>query len=190
VGRRLAAADAGIRLLCLAGLLLAIGGCGGDDDTSRPQPTTKQESIKVTSASFKDGMPIPKAFTCDGSSLSPALSWVNVPAAAQSLALVVADPDAPGGTFYHWLVVDIPVDTPHADQANPPDGGVVEQNSAGETAYMGPCPPSGTHHYRFTLYALSKPTGLSAGASVSTTIDAISTRAIASGTLVGTYSRN
>ncbi|HEY7042208.1 MAG TPA: YbhB/YbcL family Raf kinase inhibitor-like protein [Nocardioidaceae bacterium] len=167
-----------------------LSACSGGGASDTPEPTTEQQSITVTSKAFSDGDLIPETFSCDGENVSPPLDWDGVPGAAQSLALVVADPDAPGGTYYHWLVTDIPVDITNIGQDSEPDGGVVADNSAGDAAYTGPCPPSGTHHYRFTIYALSKPTGLPPGSGVDETVDAIGTRAIASGTLVGTYTRH
>ncbi len=165
------------------------GGTGGSSGSPVSQPTTAQDSITVTSTDFTAGTPLDKSLSCDGPGLSPALAWDGVPASAQSLALVVADPDAPGATYYHWLVVDIPADVNHVAAGHSPIGGVDATNSAGRLGYTPPCPPTGVHHYRFTVYALAKPTGLPTGADVSATIDAIATRAIASGTLVGTYSR-
>ncbi len=179
-------------------LTLACAGCSGGSTgdagvgtagSPRSEPTADQQSITVTSTDFTDGTPLGKSLSCDGPGLSPALHWEGVPASAQSLALVVADPDAPGATYYHWLVVDIPATVDHVAPGHSPIGGVVENNSAGRLGYTAPCPPSGVHHYRFTVYALAKPTGLSTGTDVATTIDAITTRAIASGTLVGTYTR-
>ncbi len=189
-----------MRVLVVPLTLLALGcaGCSsgstGDDgprSTGSPpsQPTAGQESISVTSSDFTDGTPLDKSLSCDGPGLSPSLAWDGVPASAQSLALVVADPDAPGATYYHWLLVDIPATVDHVAAGHSPIGGIEATNSAGRLGYTPPCPPSGVHHYRFTVYALAKPTGLQTGAGVSTAIDAIATRAIASGTLVGTYSR-
>lgn len=179
-------------------LVLTCAGCSGGSTPAdgagstgppRSEPTTGQESITVTSSDFTDGTPLDQSLSCDGPGLSPSLAWDGVPASAQSLALVVADPDAPGATYYHWLVVDIPATVDHVAAGHSPIGGIEETNSAGRLGYTPPCPPSGVHHYRFTIYALAKPTGLQIGTDVTTTIDAIATRAIASGTLVGTYSR-
>ena len=94
------------------------------------------------------------------------------PANAVALALVVSDPDAANGTFYHWIVADIPPETTGFELGATPDG-VVAQNSTGQSAYMGPCPPSGTHHYRFTVYALDKKTGLTEGADTTDALNAI-----------------
>lgn len=177
------------RVAGVLGVLVLVCACS-EGGGGPAQPTTRRESMTVTSMAFGNGDSIPVGFSCDGNGVSPPLTWDGVPGGAQSLALVIADPDAPGGTFYHWLVVDIPVSTRKVGTGETPEGGVVAKNSAGDAAYMGPCPPSGTHHYHFTVYALSKPTGLPAGAGVSAAIDAISTRALASGTLIGTYGRD
>jgi Raf kinase inhibitor-like YbhB/YbcL family protein len=103
-------------------------------------------------------------------------------------ALVVDDPDA-GGTFVHWVVLDIPPATRSIAAGSVPAGATQAMNSAGSAAYAGPCPPSGTHHYRFTVYALSAPTGLPDGAATEDAIAKIRSAAQAKGTLVGLYAR-
>jgi len=102
---------------------------------------------------------------------------------------VMSDPDAPSGTFYHWIVTDIPADSTGFELGATPDG-VVAQNSTGESAYQGPCPPSGTHRYRFTVYALDEKVGLTEGTDTTDALDAIQQVAVADGTLVGTYTRD
>ena len=171
---------------------LVVAACSGSDSSDTPEPSADMSggTITVTSDAFGDGDAIPVEFSCDGSNTSPALSWSGVPASADALALVVADPDAPSGTFYHWVVADIPTTTTRVDAGNTPEGGVVAQNSAGDSAYMGPCPPSGTHHYRFTVYALSERTGISADASTDDVLSAIDAVADTAGTLTGTYTRD
>ena len=145
------------------------------------------ESITVTSTAFQPDQPIPAKFSCDGDNVSPALAWQGVPAEAKVTALVVDDPDAPRGTFTHWVVLDIPAGTTSVAEAQVPAGAKQAQNSAGRAAYMGPCPPSGTHHYRFTIYALSAPTGLADGAGLDEALTAIDGVTIARGRLTGTY---
>lgn len=175
----------------LLALLAAATACGGG------QPSTPEESVvtapdamTVTSSAFRDGQPVPARYTCDGAGGSPPLAWVGVPGGAAALALVVDDPDAPRGTFVHWVVLDIPVETTAVDAGAVPSGGVQAQNTAGRASYYGPCPPSGTHHYRFTVYALSRRTGLSGGASLDQALSAIRSSATAQGRLVGTYARS
>ncbi|MER7244834.1 YbhB/YbcL family Raf kinase inhibitor-like protein [Kribbella sp. NPDC000426] len=113
----------------------------------------------------------------------------SLPATAKSLAIVVDEPDAPNGTFTHWVLLDLsPQTTQLAEGATTP-GAKQAGNSAGKPSYAGPCPPSGTHHYRFTVYALSKPTGLADGASLDEALQAIDTDTVARGRLTALYER-
>lgn len=178
----------GLRLVGISGGLvgLAIAGCGDEGERQGPAAGVP-EDITVTSREFENGDPIPERFSCHGENVSPPLEWTGVPDEAQAVALVVDDPDAPDGTYTHWVVVDIPTDTISIATGTPPEGVTQVQNSAGDAAYTGPCPPSGTHHYRFTVYALSEPTGVEEGAELDAGLDAIEEHAVARGTLEGTY---
>lgn len=114
-------------------------------------------AFRISSPAFADGADIPLRHTCDGDNLSPRLTWTDVPEGTRSLALIVDDPDAPGGTFTHWVLYDIPADARELGQ-----GGAVGKsgrNGFGRTGYGGPCPPHGDppHRYRFTLHALDVP---------------------------------
>jgi Raf kinase inhibitor-like YbhB/YbcL family protein len=144
----------------------------------------------VSSTAFGEGQPIPDRYTCAGDEVSPPLSWSGVPDDAAAVALVVDDPDAPSGTFTHWVVLDIPSTTTSSAEDSVPDGGIQATTSAGDAAYAGPCPPSGTHHYRFTVVALDAETGLAEGASLDEALAAVDDHAIATGVLTGTYSRD
>jgi Raf kinase inhibitor-like YbhB/YbcL family protein len=129
--------------------------------------------IRVESAAFGEGDTIPVEFTCEGEDVSPHLAWEGVPADAESLTLRVTDPDAPRGTFTHWLVTGIDPSVDGVEQGQVPAGGSEEENSAGETAYVGPCPPPGpAHRYIFTIEALSA-----------------DGEVLASGSLTGTFGR-
>ena len=110
--------------------------------------------MKLKSKDFEDNSSIPSEFTCDGRNVSPQLSWENVPAETKSFALSVADPDAPMGTWIHWLVHDIPKDIRTIEQGGLPKGAKQVENDFGMKEYGGPCPPSGTHRYVFTVYTL------------------------------------
>ena len=110
--------------------------------------------MKLKSKDFEDDGNIPSEFTCDGRDISPQLSWEDAPAETKSFALSVADPDAPGGTWIHWLVYDIPKDVRSIDRGSLPGGAKQVENDFGKKDYGGPCPPSGTHRYIFTIYAL------------------------------------
>jgi Raf kinase inhibitor-like YbhB/YbcL family protein len=175
--------------LLVATTLLLAAACGGGDDTEEPA-TDLADSITVTSSAFEADEPIPTHYTCDGHDISPPLTWDGVPADAGAVALVVDDPDAPGGTYVHWIVLDMDPTTTSIDEGSVPSGGVQAANSNGDAAYAGPCPPSGTHHYRFTVYALDQPTGLADGADTDEALAAIDEHATTRGRLTGTYSRD
>jgi Raf kinase inhibitor-like YbhB/YbcL family protein len=113
--------------------------------------------LQISSTGWANGETIPKQFTCSGADHSPPLAWSGVPQGAKSLALLVDDPDAPGGTFVHWVVYNIPVSTVGFTQES--SEGKEGINSTGKVGYMGPCPPPGTpHHYHFRLFALDTAT--------------------------------
>jgi Raf kinase inhibitor-like YbhB/YbcL family protein len=121
-------------------------------------PTTGP--FMLTSSEFTDGSAIPGQFTCQGADISPDLAWTGVPTGAAALVLTVEDPDA--NDFTHWLVLDLPGVDGSLPKGVPPGAPTPEQgrNDFGRVGYGGPCPPSGTHHYRFTLYALAGRLGL------------------------------
>ena len=113
----------------------------------------------LKSTVFQDGGLIPRAHTCDGRDISPALSWAGGSVKAASFALIMDDPDAPAKVWVHWVVFDLPAGTAYLPEAIPPratldQGGTHGINDFGNLGYGGPCPPSGTHNYVFTLYAL------------------------------------
>jgi Raf kinase inhibitor-like YbhB/YbcL family protein len=155
-----------------------------------PQTATPTSALfTLTSAAFADGGAIPVRFTCDGASASPELEWSGAPPTTGALALTVLDPDANG--FVHWLVYDIPA----AAAGSLPEGiGTSSRipqglNSAGMAGYMGPCPPSGVHHYVFTLYALDGPLGLKSRAHRPELGTALQGHILAKVVLTGTYKR-
>ena len=110
--------------------------------------------MRLKSKDFEDNSSIPSEFTCDGRDVSPQLSWGDVPVETKSFALSAADPDAPMGTWIHWLVHDIPRDVRTIEQGGLPEGAKQVENDFRMKEYGGPCPPSGTHRYIFTVYAL------------------------------------
>jgi Raf kinase inhibitor-like YbhB/YbcL family protein len=171
----------------LAGLLTACGG-GQPAPAATPDPGgSAAETLTVTSNAFAAGAPIPAAFTCRGGGQAPALAWTGDARGATAFAVYVDDPDAPGGGFVHWVVLDLPGTATRLDP-QPPAGTRQGRNSAGGVGWTPPCPPSGTHHYRFTVYALKTPTGLPDGAPATDALAAIQARAAARGQLVGTVS--
>ncbi len=108
----------------------------------------------LESSDFENGGSIPARFTCDGADISPHLAWRDVPEGTKSFALIVDDPDAPGGTWVHWLLCDIPPETREIPRDQVPEGTVQVENDFGKEDYGGPCPPGGVHRYFFRLYAL------------------------------------
>jgi Raf kinase inhibitor-like YbhB/YbcL family protein len=147
------------------------------------------DRMTVTSTEFADGEPIPLRFTCDGDGTPPPLAWSGVPKGTVSLALIVDDPDAPRGTFVHWVVLDMPSAATGLDDGPLPPTAVQARNSAGRASYFPPCPPSDTHRYRFTVYALSERTGLRDGVELDKALRAVASSATVQGRLVGTYAR-
>jgi Raf kinase inhibitor-like YbhB/YbcL family protein len=171
-------------LVLLAGLVLA--GCGGGgSNASAPELADAARTLVVTSPAFDDGTAIPATYTCTGAGTSPELHWSGVPVDTEALALVVDDPDAPNGTFTHWVVVDIPASTAQVATGQPPAEGTELRGSEGR-GWSPPCPPSGTHHYRFSVYALSSRLALPASASLDDAMKAIEGKTAAWGRLIGT----
>ncbi len=126
--------------------------------------TSGAVAFKLSSPAFADGGSIPRIYTCQGNSLSPELNWSEAPTSAKSFALIMDDPDAPGGTFTHWVLFDMPAGTKQLAE-DTGSIGVSGNNSSGRAGYTGPCPPSGSHRYYFRLYALDVPSlNLKAGA--------------------------
>ncbi|HJR79316.1 MAG TPA: YbhB/YbcL family Raf kinase inhibitor-like protein [Anaerolineales bacterium] len=151
-------------------------------------------SIELKSDAFMHEGSIPVQFTCMGSDSSPALTWDEPPADTQSFALIMDDPDAPAGTWVHWVVFNIPASVRGLAEAVPseetlPDGSMQGTNSSGNIGYNGPCPPSGTHRYFFKLYALDEVLGLSPGADKGELLKAMEGHTLAQGELMGTFSR-
>jgi Raf kinase inhibitor-like YbhB/YbcL family protein len=166
--------------------LLSVTGCGLIGGGAEP-PGRVSASIIVRSGAFGPDERIPSRFSCNGANISPPLRWSDIPENAEELALVVDDPDATGGTFVHWVVFGIDPKTKGIATDSVPSGARQARNSNGEAGYTGPCPPEGTHRYRFTVYALSSGIDLPDGAETSDVFDAISPRAIARGRLIGLF---
>ncbi len=151
--------------------------------------TSNAIRFKLSSPAFQDSGSIPQKFTCQGNNLSPELNWSDAPANTKSFALIMEDPDAPGGTFTHWVLFDIPADQKQlAENASPI--GVGGNNGLSQTGYMGPCPPSGIHRYYFRLYALDVPSlNLKAGASRSDVEAAMKNHVIGAADTMGRYEK-
>ena len=144
--------------------------------------------MKASSSAFENGGKIPSEFTCDGQDLSPPLSIIDVPKEAKTIAIIMDDPDAPMGTFTHWLVWNIPSHKTQFAKGEKLDF-VQGRTSFGTTEYGGPCPPSGTHRYFFKIYALDTKLDLKQGSSVKDLEKAIRVHVLAESVLMGKYSR-
>ena len=151
-------------------------------------------AITIASTAFAEGGIIPQQYTCDGSDISPPLSWSGVPEGTKSLALISDDPDAPAGTWVHWVLFNIPPETNELPENVPPDqtlaGGARHGvNDFGRLGYGGPCPPSGTHRYYFKLYALDAMLDLSGRVTKADLLSAVAGHILAEGQLMGKYRR-
>jgi len=144
--------------------------------------------LQISSPAISQGATIPIQFTCSGEDQSPPLNWTGIPSNAKSLVLIVEDPDAPSGTFVHWVVYDIPPTS--SGSASGAVAGQPGLNSTGKAAYMGPCPPPGNpHHYHFELFSLDMMLNLNAPPRVQTVRAAMQGHIIQSVELVGTFGR-
>jgi Raf kinase inhibitor-like YbhB/YbcL family protein len=152
-------------------------------------------AFTLSSSAFTHGAPIPKRHTCDGADTSPALSWSGAPAGAKSFALIADDPDAPVGTWVHWVLYDLPGDVAELPEGVPTSEALANNgrqglNDFGKTGYGGPCPPPGKpHRYFFKLYALDAPTGLKPRAKKADVLRAIEGHVLQQAELMGTYKR-
>ncbi len=151
-------------------------------------------TIQVTSTAFAEGELIPPDYTADGPNISPPLQWQGAPEAAVSIALINDDPDAPVGTWAHWVLYNLPGDTTSLPENIPPDetldnGGVHGTTDFGRIGYGGPAPPSGTHRYYFKIYALDSMLDLAPGATKAQVEKAMKGHVLAEGQLMGKYKR-
>ncbi|MGD8237410.1 MAG: YbhB/YbcL family Raf kinase inhibitor-like protein [Armatimonadota bacterium] len=182
-------------------------GCRRQQPTTEPAEPTAAPAVtpgpeegpavdwELTSTAFANGERIPEHYTADGANVSPPLEWTAPPEGTAELALICDDPDAPRGTWNHWIVYGLSPEVTSLPEDVASDATVTDPalrqgvTSFGETGYGGPAPPSGTHRYQFTLYALSEATGLDAGADKQQVLAAMEGNIIAQTTLEGLYSR-
>jgi Raf kinase inhibitor-like YbhB/YbcL family protein len=181
-----------IFVAAILGVALVAGGCGGDDpvDVTHRQLSFSSDggtTMQLTSTAFSEGSPIPARYTCDGDDVSPPLEIDGAPDATQTLVLVMDDPDAPGDVWDHWVAFDIAPRTEIPENVGPL--GVGGANSWGRTGYGGPCPPSGTHRYFFTVYAVDSQLALGPGASKADLMESLEGHVLDQATLMGTYAR-
>jgi Raf kinase inhibitor-like YbhB/YbcL family protein len=183
-----------IQWLFFMGILAACSAGGGVDPAQMAGEEGVTMAIEFSSSAFEDGAAIPKKYSCDGEDISPALSWDNLPAGTESLALIMDDPDAPRGTWVHWVVYDIPPESAGfleniSATGDAPGGGKQGNNSWKRIGYGGPCPPGGTHRYFFKLYALDTVLGIEMGATKEELLKAMEGHVLDQGQLMGTFSR-
>jgi len=150
--------------------------------------------IKVTSTTFRDGGMIPRKCSHDAEEVSPALEWTGVPESTKTIALISDDPDAPMGTWVHWVLFNLPPTEKGLPEAVPPDmelknGARQGRNDYHRIGYGGPCPPSGTHRYFFKVYALDAVLDLPAGATKAELLKAMEGHILAQGQLMGKYQK-
>ena len=152
-------------------------------------PSDTNSKMKLTSESFDNQSQIPEKYTCDGLNINPQLSILGIPAETKSLTLIVHDPDAPGGDWTHWDVWNIDPTVREIKEGSTPSGAIVGINDFGEDKYDGPCPPSGTHHYYFDLYALDQSLDLTKGTKRNLLEASFEGHVLDKTTLVGLYTK-
>jgi len=189
-----------IKGLCLVVICLLFSSCQNKSQSNsaqsnaQPSPASREvKKMEIRSPAFQEGGMIPKQYTCDGQNVSPPLEWSGVPPEAKSLILIADDPDAPSGTFTHWVVFNIPATVKslpeNVAQGTIAGGGRQGRNDFKRSAYGGPCPPGGTHRYFFKLYALSADLALDDSATKSQVETAMDGNILAQGALMGKYQR-
>ena len=174
--------------LQLPGFLCILCILGAAVPAQYPQQAVKEVPMRIESSAFKDGEPIPKKYTCSGINVSPQLSIHDVPSDVRSFALIMEDPDAPKGTFDHWIAWNFSKNTRQISEgAHPPREG---RNGYGEGRYHGPCPPFGENHrYYFKLYALDRELALPSGSSKEQLQEAMEGHILEQAELVGTFAK-
>ena len=188
-------------LITIAALLLFILACScasqphsvSNQSNTTASSQDQKTAIKVTSTAFKEGEAIPRQYTCDGVNISPSLEWTPTPG-AKTVAIVCDDPDAPAGTWTHWLVYNLPGATMGLIENMPAQekvggSGMQGTNDFVKIGYGGPCPPRGTHRYFFKLYALDTELPLKPGATKDQLMKAMEGHVMAQGQLMGRYAK-
>jgi Raf kinase inhibitor-like YbhB/YbcL family protein len=171
-------------------------GCKRKEDIRNPgeDKEAKKMTIKITSPAFEQGGMIPSKYTADGQDISPPLKWDSVPEGTATIALISDDPDAPAGTWVHWVVWNVPPDKKELLEDVPADPRLPDGSSQGITdfrrhGYGGPAPPSGTHRYFFKIYALDTKLDLSEKSTKADLVKAMQGHILAHGELMGKYKR-
>jgi Raf kinase inhibitor-like YbhB/YbcL family protein len=180
------------KLIYLLVCVVVLSACEPQED--QQQKGESKMELKVTSTAFEEGGMIPAKYTADGQDISPSIAWTSVPDEAKSIVLICDDPDAPMGTWVHWLVWNIPPDMTSLDENMAPDAELSSGIRQGTTdfrriGYGGPAPPSGVHRYFFKVYALDTILDLPAGATKPKLEEAMDGHVLAKGELIGRYTR-
>ena len=149
--------------------------------------TTANSDLIIRSSAFKPNELIPSKYTCDGLNINPDIEVDNIPETTKTLALIIEDPDAPSGTFYHWVIWNIPPTNNIKENSAP---GTEGKNSAGKNTFTGPCPPTGSHHYHFKIFALDSELDLPHDTDAKKLLSAMQKHIISSGELIGLYKRS
>jgi len=188
----------GIGLLCCGFVLTLVvfgAACSGGDKEPDSGEGVEGMGIRLTSTAFEDGEFIPTKYTCDGEDVSPPLQWQNIPEGTRSIAIICDDPDAPMGTWVHWVLFDIPADAGGLEEgvpgmANPPKGGTHGANDFRRLGYGGPCPPpGGPHRYFFKIYALDAKLEFKPAVTKADVVKAMKGHVLGEGRLMGKYER-
>lgn len=178
----------------LIGLLPLMAGCASDE-TLRPPEGKTMQTIEIKSGAFTQGQAIPRQYTGDGKDLSPPLAWTKAPPGTASWALICDDPDAPVGTWVHWVLFNLPASARDLPEHVPTDkqlasGAIQGKNDFGNLGYGGPAPPKGKpHRYFFKLFALDRSLTLKPGATKAELLKAMEGHVLGHGELMGTYQR-
>ena len=179
--------------LLIVAINILLSACG---TITTPTEAAVTKQLTITSDAFSSGQSIPAKYSCIGRNISPPLAWSEPPAGTQSFALIMDDPDAPVGTWVHWVLYNIPLakrdlqeDLPITGKNMDPNAIYVGKNSSGNIGYDGPCPPGGTHRYIFKLYALDTTINLLPGVSKEQVLKEMDGHILAQGELVGTFSK-
>ena len=194
-----------VPIVCLAASALVLGACSSGD--SDPTTTTadaatesgstastdemeeQEQEFTASSPNFNDGEAIPSEFTCDGANSQPGIEWENAPSEATELVLIVDDPDAPNGSFIHWVIWGLQPDG-SISEGSVPSGAIEGTNGTSATPWFGPCPPpGGVHNYEFQLTAVSAAPNIAPGAAAEEVRSAIADSSVGETMLVGTYER-
>ena len=176
-------------------LLIPVVSCGNSASGAAQGNDPARSTFHIESAAFKEGAFIPARFSCQGENVSPPLAWADPPAGVRSFTLIVEDPDAPAGTWTHWVAYNLPAraramaeNTPKQGELS--NGGLQGTSSFGSVGYGGPCPPPGkAHRYFFRLYALDTVLNLKAGATRSDVVAAMKGHVVGEAQLMGRFKR-